>query len=292
MSALSFPTSSAALGRRSWLSELRALAAVARREWLIFRRYPTWVIALLIWPVIFPAAYIIGARALIGPDGAGLALFRQAAHTSDYIGYIAVGTTVWMWQNVALWNIGMTLRNEQMRGTLETNWLSPAWRLWFLLGGALMNGLTLALFILIAGLEFWLFFGVRLAGNPWLVLLMFAAAMPSVYGLAFAFASVVIAAKEANAFVFLVRGLVMIFCGITYPLEVLPGWMQQLAAWMPPTYVIRGLRNAALAGADLRALRPDLGPLLGFGAAWLIIGYAAFMWMERRARQTGAIGQY
>jgi len=121
---------------------------------------------------------------------------------------------------------------------------------------------------------------------------MFAAAMPSVYGLAFAFASVVIAAKEANAFVFLVRGLVMIFCGITYPLEVLPGWMQQLAAWMPPTYVIRGLRNAALAGADLRALRPDLGPLLGFGAAWLIIGYAAFMWMERRARQTGAIGQY
>jgi len=166
MSALSFPTSSAALGRRSWLSELRALAAVARREWLIFRRYPTWVIALLIWPVIFPAAYIIGARALIGPDGAGLALFRQAAHTSDYIGYIAVGTTVWMWQNVALWNIGMTLRNEQMRGTLETNWLSPAWRLWFLLGGALMNGLTLALFILIAGLEFWLFFGVRLAGNP------------------------------------------------------------------------------------------------------------------------------
>jgi ABC-2 type transport system permease protein len=292
MSALSFPTPSPALGRRSWLSELRALAAVARREWLIFRRYPTWVIALLIWPVIFPAAYIIGARALIGPDGAGLALFRQAAHTSDYIGYIAVGTTVWMWQNVALWNIGMTLRNEQMRGTLETNWLSPAWRLWFLLGGALMNGLTLALFILIAGLEFWLFFGVRLAGNPWLVLLMFAAAMPSVYGLAFAFASVVIAAKEANAFVFLVRGLVMIFCGITYPLEVLPGWMQQLAAWMPPTYVIRGLRNAALAGADLRALRPDLGPLLGFGAAWLIIGYAAFMWMERRARQTGAIGQY
>src|SRR3990172_9136625 len=141
MSALSFPTSSAALGRRSWLSELRALAAVARREWLIFRRYPTWVIALLIWPVIFPAAYIIGARALIGPDGAGLALFRQAAHTSDYIGYIAVGTTVWMWQNVALWNIGMTLRNEQKRGTLETNWLSQAWRLWFLLGGALMNGL-------------------------------------------------------------------------------------------------------------------------------------------------------
>jgi ABC-2 type transport system permease protein len=54
--------------------------------------------------------------------------------------------------------------------------------------------------------------------------------IPSIYGLGFAFASVVIAAREANAFVFLVRGLVMIFCGITYPIAVPPpGWMQGVA---------------------------------------------------------------
>jgi hypothetical protein len=33
-------------------------------------------------------------------------------------------------------------------------------------------------------------------------------------------------------------------------------------------------------------------PLLLFGIVWLIIGYSAFMLMERRARRTGAIGQY
>jgi hypothetical protein len=32
--------------------------------------------------------------------------------------------------------------------------------------------------------------------------------------------------------------------------------------------------------------------MLIFGAIWLVIGYLAFNWMERRARQTGAIGQY
>ncbi len=292
MSALPLSTLSPALGRRSWLSELRALLAVARREWIIFVRYPTWIVALLVWPIIFPATYILTARALAGPDGSGLALFRAVAGTNDYIGYIVVGTTVWMWQNVALWNIGLALRNEQMRGTLETNWLSPAWRFWFLLGSGLTNGLTLALFVLISGLEFRLFYGVRLNGNLWLVLLMFIAAMPSIYGLGFVFASLVIAAKEANAFVFLVRGFVMVFCGITFPITMLPGWMQAISAWLPPTYVIRGIRNAALGGADLAALWPDLHALLAFGAGWLALGYLAFNWMERRARQTGAIGQY
>ena len=31
---------------------------------------------------------------------------------------------------------------------------------------------------------------------------------------------------------------------------------------------------------------------LAFGAAWLAIGYLLFIFMERRARQTGSIGQY
>ena len=46
------------LVQRSLLSELRALLAVARKEWIIFRRYPSWVVAFLIWPVLFPYAYV------------------------------------------------------------------------------------------------------------------------------------------------------------------------------------------------------------------------------------------
>jgi hypothetical protein len=33
-------------------------------------------------------------------------------------------------------------------------------------------------------------------------------------------------------------------------------------------------------------------PLLLFGTFWLVVGYFTFLWMERRARRTGAIGQY
>ncbi|HZY43409.1 MAG TPA: ABC transporter permease [Anaerolineae bacterium] len=280
------------LGQSNWLAHWHALAAVIRREWIVFTRYPTWIVALVIWPVIFPAAYILSARALAGPDGSGLAVFNQSAGTGNYLGFIAIGTTVWMWQNVVLWNVGFALRNDQLHGTLESNWLSPTWRFSFLLGSSVTQLVTMLMFLLISGIEFVLLFGVRFDGNLLLVAIMFVAAIPAIYGLGFAFASLVITIKEANAFVFLVRGIVMIFCGITFPLSVLPAWMQNVAAWLPQTYLIRGVRNAALSGADLPALLPDLGALLLFGIAWLTIGYVTFNWMERRARQTGAIGQY
>jgi len=42
----------------------------------------------------------------------------------------------------------------------------------------------------------------------------------------------------------------------------------------------------------LPAITGDLKILALFGAFWLSFGYLIFNWMERRARRTGAIGQY
>lgn len=280
------------LGRPGIGSDLRALFAVVRREWVIFTRYPSWVIALFIWPLIFPMLYILTARALAGPDGRGMAAFMDITGASDFIGYIVIGTTVWMWQNIVLWDVGFSLRNEQMRGTLESNWLSPTWRFAYLLGPTGPQIVSMLMFTTITAIEFGLLFGVRLNGSVWMILLMMLAAIPSIYGLGFAFASLVITVKEANAFVFLIRGLVMIFCGITFPIILLPDWMQSIARWLPQTYLIHGMRAAAFSNAGVRELIPDLVPLLLFGTFWLVVGYFTFLWMERRARRTGAIGQY
>ncbi len=280
------------LPRLGLWDHMRAFTAVVWREWTIFTRYPSWIISLFIWPLIFPMAYLLTARALSGPDGSGLIQFRLATGISDYIGYIAVGTMIWMWQNVVLWNVGFALRNEQMRGTLESNWLSPTWRFSYLLGSSVPQLVSMLMMLAISGLEYVLFFGVRFSGSLWLVLLVILVSIPSIYGLGFAFASVVITAREAHAFVFLVRGIVMIFCGITFPVILLPAWMQAFAAWLPQTYIIHAVRLAALSNNGLEGILPDLKALVLFGAFWLAAGYYLFNWMERRARQTGSIGQY
>ena len=101
-----------------------------------------------------------------------------------------------------------------------------------------------------------------------------------------------IAAKEAHTFVFLVRGLVMVFCGITFPISVMPGWMQGIARWLPPTYIIQAMRKAMLTGRRVPGCCPELIPLVFFGLFWVAAGFLVFNWMDRRARRIGSIGTY
>lgn len=279
--------------RRTWISELRALLAVAKREWVIFVRYPSWVMAFFIWPVLFPLGYIFSARALGGPDGAGLAAFRRLTGTEDYVGFIVVGSTLWMWLNMTLWDMGFLLRMEQMWGTLESNWLAPMSRITFVLGAASTKMLTGIMCLVVTVIEFRLIFGVNLVGaNLPLVLLVLGLTLPAVYGLGLAFAALVLYFKEANAMVFIVRGLFMLLCGITYPLAVSPRWMQALGSLLPLTYAIRSMRTVALAGATFADIQHDVGRLAVFAVLMPLLGYLAFRLAERWARSTGNLGQY
>ena len=281
------------LVQRSRGSELRALLTIAKKEWTIFRRYPSWVVALVVWPIIFPLGYIFTARALGGPDGSGVAAFSSRVGTTDYFSYILIGTTMYMWLNLTLWDVGFQLRNEQMRGTLESNWLCPVWRISILLGGAITKLGVALLFLALMVIQFQLVLGVSLLrGNVGLHLLIIVLTIASIYGLAIGFASLVIRFKEANAMVFLVRGVFMLFCGIIYPVTVMPGWMQNVGAFIPLTYSIRSIRAVSLNGATFGDVRADLLRLLIFAMVLPLIGWTAFRSMERRARRTGTLGQY
>jgi ABC-2 type transport system permease protein len=287
------PPSSATLGWRTAGSECAALLAVANKEWIIFRRYPARMINLFFWPIMFPLAYIFTARALSGPADANLAEFVANAGTSDYVGFLAIGSTFYMWMNVTLWSVGFSLREEQLRGTLESNWLCPVWRISIVLGGAITRMLTMLVFLVITGIEFWLFFGVNLVqGHPWLMLLVLLLTIPSIYGFGIGFGSLVLRFKEANALVFIVRGIFLVFCGTTYPLTVLPAWMQAISAWLPLTYTINAMRVLGDPGATFADVSGDLQRLTLFAVTLPVLGVIAFRATERRSRRTGTLGQY
>lgn len=273
-------------------STVRALGAVAWREWIIMRRYPTWFLSMAIWPVLFPLGFIFTAQALAGPGSAGLAAFESAAGTANVTGYIVIGTTVWMWINMVLWNVGGQLRVEQLRGTLESNWLAPVPRALFLLGPSLQHLAASAVFLVMSAGLFRVVFGLTWHGSMLAGALIVLAAIPSIYGIGIAFAALVLTARDLNAFVFVVRGIVMVFAGVTYPLAVLPDWMQTVARAIPLTYVIEATRRVALEGADLAAVTPSLGRLALFGAGWLAVGLALFALADRRTRRRAGLGQH
>lgn len=281
------------LVQRSFSSELGALLAGAKKEWLIFRRYPSWMVVYIIWPFLGPLPYVFAAKAMSGPDGSGVATFSALAGTTDYTSYMVLGISMWMWLNMTLWDVGFQLRNEQMRGTLESNWLCPVWRLSIMLGSGVAKFVPSTFSLVVTVIEFRLLAGVQLVGgNVGLILLILLLTMLAIYGIGLAFASLVIRFREANSMVFLVRGIFMIFCGLTFPLQVLPAWMQKVASFLPLTYAIQGIRRVTLAGASFGEVLPDLRSLAIFAVLMPAVGCLTFRFAERRSRRTGALGQY
>ena len=142
-------------------SLLQAVWAAGKRQLLTFVRYPSWLIAMCIWPILFPFAFIFASRALAGPDAMALGSFSELAGTTDYAGFIAIGTTFWMWFNAMLWGLGGSLRAEQMRGTLESNWLTPVPKVFLLLGSLWADSLQGLIVLLISYCTIYLVYGDR-----------------------------------------------------------------------------------------------------------------------------------
>jgi ABC-2 type transport system permease protein len=197
-----------------------------------------------------------------------------------------------MWLNITLWSVGTSLRSDQLRGVLETNWLTPTPRFALLLGTAASQALLSLVFLAVSFVEFDVFLGVRFQANAAGALAVLAASIPWIYGLGIAFAALVLRFKEANAMVYFVRGVFMVFAGISFPLSVLPGWMRSIAAMLPLTHTIDGARAALLAGAGPHDLRGSLAFLLSSGALLFVAGYVCFQAVDRTVRRQGSVGHH
>lgn len=280
------------MGASGWLADGRAVLAVFKKQWMIQLRYPAELLGLVVWPVLFPAIYIFSARALAGPEGEAVAVFASRTGTEDYVGYILFGTMLWMILNMTLWDLGGHLRREQLRGTLEVCWTTPASRVGMLMGVSLAQISNAVLFLAVAALMLRLVYGFELRGSVGLLLVLMVLSILPVIGLGLAFASLVLVLKEINSLVFLVRGVFMVFAGMTYPVEVLPGWMQAVSAFLPLTYSIRAMRAVGLSGAGWADVQGDALALAMFSVVFLVAGWLAFRAVERMAQQAGTLTHY
>ena len=277
----------------SLVADLHAFAAAGVKEFRILRRYPTLFLGFLFWPIVLPFSYVLQARGFAGGNAAAEAAFATRAGTADVVGFLFLGFTAYMWISMILWGPGTALRTEQVRGSLEALFLTPASRLVILFGPAFsqivwalyMFGLVGIAMVFVFGIDIGLVEAIR-------ALVIIAVATPALYGMGALFASVVLRFGEVGALVQTVRGIFTAFCGMTFPIIVLPEWGRAVALALPPTYLIGGLRSALLTGTDLVALIPDMAFLLASGLFLCAAAVVAFRSTERYARRGGSLAQY
>lgn len=275
------------------IADLRAFVAAVRKELRTVRRYPTQWLGLIFWPVLLPAAYVLMGQAFSGSDPRSIAAFAERAGTAEVAGFVFVGFAMYMWLSTILWGPGTALRTEQMRGSLEAVFLTPSSRLVALFGPPAAALPTLLITFVVMGVAMWLLFGVALPLDGVLrSLVVVAFALPALYAIGALFAAGVLRFGEIGPIVQLVRGVLVLTCGITFPVLMLPGWAQMLAAVLPPTYIVQDIRAVLLRGLGLGDVAADLAVTVGLSALLAVFAIVTFRVLERSARRNGMLGRY
>lgn len=278
------------LSRPTSASTLRALFAIAKKDWTQYWRYPLNAVSSIFQPIIWlTPVYFMGKAFSLDGQAQG---FAQYAGTADFMSFILIGTILTNFINAVFWGMGYSLKEDMDAGVMESNWLAPIPRLLILVGHSLTNlfvtAVTSTLMLVIAAL----LFGFRVSGD---VLSAFVPVIPmmlGLYGFGFAFAALVLVMREANTLVDVSSFLVQIFSGSNFPVNALPKWLLPISLTLPLTYGLDAVRGILLKTNTIFPLYWELALLVVFMFVMLWLGNWAFGSLERRVRKWGTLGQH
>ena len=276
-------------------SELRlalsAFLALSRKAWLMGTRYPMFWSDLIFRAMIFVLPTMLAVRSLAGPGSDQIEQFSVSAGTSNYLAYTTVGLAGWMWWNLLAVNVGLVLTAERNAGTLFLTWLSPAPQALLVFGHAAAMGIRSGILVVVMMLLSWAIFKFPLEFEllPLLLVLLTGLAASAVFGLVVA--SVVVRHRHSTLMTNSLIGALAFMVGISYPVEVLPMWIQRLALIVPATWVIKGARASLVFGSSGEALL-SAAVLVLLTFAYGVAGVWLFRKLTRSARISGVLEAY
>jgi len=274
-------------------ADFRAFLAAARKELRQQRRYPTLFLGLLFWPILLPASWVLMGHAYSGNDPQALSAFAERAGSTNVAGFVFIGYAMYMWLSFLLWGSGTALRQEQVRGSLEAVFVTPASRLVPLFGPGVATLIPMAATFVVMGAALWVFFGViPPLGAVLQAAVVVVLGIPALYAIGALFAASVLRFGEVGPIVQLIRGMFVLACGITFPVAMLPLWAQVWASLMPPTYIVEDLRRVLLGGAGLGEVAPHIAIVLTIATLTALLAIVVFRALETSARRSGMLGRF
>ena len=276
------------LSRITWRSNLLAILAIVKKDWLHFLRYPLNSVFHIIQPIIWlTPIYFLGQSFSTQGGNAG---FSAYSGTEDYMSFILLGAILSNYIGAVFWGMGYSLKTEMDSGVLESNWMAPMSRPLLLVGRTLASLATTTVTsagVLLLG---WLFFGFRVTGS---LLSAVAAVVPmliALYGFGFAFAALVLLIREPNTLIDVSDFVVGLLAGRQFPVNVLPRFLLPISLAIPLTYGFDAVRGYLLDAKTIIPLRYEIVILVAFMGIMVPAGYGVFKLVERRCRALGTLG--
>lgn len=268
-------------------SEVRASYAFVERNFNLVKRYWGWEVVWLSYSVANALAITFIGKA--SGDLAGIEITETQTQTA--ILFLLIGTLVWHYLSVVFDIVSEMIAWERWEGTIEYTFMAPVTRFTHMVGtcvfslvyGLLHTAVILAVVAVFFRLDL---SGANLGGG----LLVLVAGSLSFVGLGIVGSVLPLLFPERGAqMVHVIQALLLLFSGVYYPIEVLPGWMQAVSRVSPATYVLNGIRDALIRGTPLGALLPAILILALMGVGMIPLGVWIFSRAEHYAKRTGKL---
>lgn len=272
-------------------STLDTFLAMVRAQALILSRYPANLAAGLM--VSFGGVLTLAlATKMFAPASSGTASGANVLTGAMFYGYL-----LYVFLSDSLWRIGYSVRQDQIQGTLEGLYLTPAPKFASLVSRVVplfaltATGATLALMAVN------LVVGKLPVANVPLAAGIFVCSLAGTVGLGFCFAAYsLVAGDSAESAGNFIEFALLVACAMFFPFSVLPEPARALSRLIPLSYCVDAFRSTLLGSPpgfpELAPIRIELAIVAAYAIATPILGYALFRAVERWLRENGRLGQY
>ena len=219
-------------------------------------------------------------------------LLARFAGGPELMRFSLLGNAVQIAANMGLVNMVSVVESEKWIGTLPLLIAVPSNKLPALIGRGVANmveGLVGIGFALGAGVIIFgaVFNPLRLPIALPLILLI----IITIFGMGLLIGAITLPLRMGTLTSNAMAYVMMIICGVNFPVAALPGWLQVVARLLPMTNGLMATR-AVIDGSSYGSVLPLIGYEIAVGLVYYVVGYLVFEARLRTARQKGTIEQF
>ena len=281
----------------SWVQNLRsgwdAFQAMVRKELVVMARYPVNFIASFGQIFLIVAIFTLGGRTFSPPAGEP----GSGVDMGSTSGIVIYGFILFMFLSDTLWTIGYNVRHEQVQGTLEQLYLSPASKFASLVSRVANTLLWTGLLSLAASALMALMIGRLPVENPLLGTYLLVLSLSGTFGISFAFAALTLRIREtAQTMANLLQFAFLVFSANFFPFSALPPVVRAVSRLLPTAYAVDAFRSTLMGYPpgfpELAPIQTEIVIVTLFGLLMPFVGYSLYRRAEDHARRTGSLSTF
>ena len=213
-----------------------------------------------------------------GPSPVAIAERPVAARDFSFIDFFVPGIIAMSLMNSGVIGLSTAFVSYRERGILRRIRVTPFPLTGFILARVLSQLIVAVAQSLILILLARLVYGLKVRGNPLVILLVILLGALAFLAIGFAISGFARNAEAAASYANLITFPMLFLSGTFFGIDDAPAWLQPVTRVLPLTYLVDALREPMTRGRGLAEIWPDLLVLLGTFVAAMAVAVRFFRW--------------